>query len=152
MNTTRGNDVTENANNDPLGKALGINPLPEDHSLVQVDRMLDEATDDSASADFESARATIIEVMHLSQDLAARAADVADQSQSAKSFEAAANLLKTQLQSARDLLALQRDIRMIKDADRRAVSKPQNVTNQVLICSTSEMLDRLLEKKDDKGN
>ncbi len=141
--------MTENANNDPLGKALGINPLPEDHSLVQVDRLLDEATDDSASADFESARATIIEVMHLSQDLAARAADVADQSQSAKSFEAAANLLKTQLQSARDLLALQRDIRMIKDADRRAVSKPQNVTNQVLICSTSEMLDRLLEKKDD---
>lgn len=140
--------MTENANNDPLGKALGINPLPDDHSLVEVDKLLDDATNDSASVDFEAARATIIDVMHLSQDLAARAADVADQSQSAKSFDAAANLLKTQLQSARDLLALQRDIRMIKDADRR-ISKPQNVTNQVLICSTSEMLDRLLEKKDD---
>ncbi len=142
-------------NEDRLGKALGLNPLGNEIS-PEVDKLLDAATDDSARLDFENARAAIIDVMQTTQELAQRASEVADVSQSARSFEAAANLLKTQLQASRDLLSLQRDIRMIHDVDRR-ISKPSNVTNQILIASTSDMLDRLLEKKnnddqEDKGN
>ncbi len=133
---------------DPLGKALGLVPI---ETPTQVDVMYEVATDDSATADFEKARAAIITVMEESALLASRACEVADASQSAASFEAAAGLLKTQLSAARDLLTLQRDIRAIKHADNR-VSRPQNVTNQVLIATTTELLDKIEDMRNNQDD
>jgi hypothetical protein len=114
-----------------------------------VDGIISSVNDDSAQKDFEIVRANLMRLATQGVDAVELAAQVAEQSQHPNAYLALARMLETATQTNKEILELQRTIRSIA-ASSASTSKNQNVTNQLFVGSTADlmkMLDNLKKKE-----
>jgi aminoglycoside phosphotransferase family enzyme len=134
--------------NDPIGKALGVSPMVK---YDPVQNMIAEAHDDSATTDFEKARANIHTMIENATEAMEKLSEIASQSQHPRAFEVLAKLMDTTLQANKDLLELQEKIRNIKAADAPINEKAQTINNNLFVGSTAE-LQKVIENLKNGGN
>lgn len=140
--------MTDNANNDPLSNALGINPLQKTDGTVK--NIVAKAHDDSALGDFETARANIHTMIMNAQDAIDKLAQIADSSQHPRAFEVLAKLIETGVQANKDLLDLQQKIREIKMADNPTNEKAKTINNNLFVGSTAELQKVIANLKNER--
>jgi len=140
--------MTDNANNDPLSNALGINPLQKTDGAVK--NIVAKAHDDSALGDFETARANIHTMIMNAQDAIDKLAQIADSSQHPRAFEVLAKLIETGVQANKDLLDLQQKIREIKMADNPTNDKAKTINNNLFVGSTAELQKVIANLKNER--
>ena len=140
--------MTDNANNDPLSNALGINPLQKTDGAVK--NIVAKAHDDSALGDFETARANIHTMIMNAQDAIDKLAQIADSSQHPRAFEVLAKLIETGVQANKDLLDLQQKIREIKMADNPTNEKAKTINNNLFVGSTAELQKMIKDMRNDE--
>lgn len=131
------------ANNDPIGDALNMTPL----TIDPIKQMEAEAHNDSASNDFEFARANLYDVITNGQEALAKLAQIADQSQHPRAFEVLSTLMKTIVDANKDLMTLQKNIREIKDADAPQNEKAKTINNNLFVGSTAELQKMIQDLK-----
>lgn len=132
-----------NANNDPISNALNMVPLVND----PIKELEANAHDDSASRDFEFARANLYDVITNGQEALAKLAQIADQSQHPRAFEVLSTLMKTIVDANKDLMSLQKNIRELKDADAPQNEKAKTVNNNLFVGSTAELQKMIQDLK-----
>jgi hypothetical protein len=136
--------MTNNNDDDPLGKALNLPPLVVDE---QVKTIVAKAHDDSAKNDFEMARSNIHEVIQNGTFAMEKLSQIADSSQHPRAFEVLAKLMDTMLQANKDLLELQKQIREIDAADAPLNQEAKSVTNNLFVGSTADLQKAIEEMK-----
>jgi anionic cell wall polymer biosynthesis LytR-Cps2A-Psr (LCP) family protein len=141
--------MDDEKNNDPIGKALG---LPSQNTTSIVSNIISEAHNDSASNDFESARANIHTMIDTAQDAIEALYQIAKSSQHPRAFEVLAKLVESNIKANESLLNIQSKIREIKEAD-EPLNKSAKITtnNNLFVGSTAElqkMLKQLKEESD----
>lgn len=125
----------EESNNDPIGKALNMNPLP----ISAVDKIKVEAHDDSANRDFEFARSNLYDTIETGKDAITKLSQIANQSQHPRAFEVLATLMKTVVDANKELMTLQKNIRDLKDSDAPISKDAQIINNHLFVGSTAEL-------------
>jgi hypothetical protein len=136
--------------NDPIADALNVTPLKDTKKdVVKVEKeIVVHQTDDQVENDFEYARRNLYDIIEKGQQALEGILDVADQSQHPRSYEVAANLIKTMSEVNKDLLDLtkkKRDLQPKKEEESK-----QQVTNNLFVGSTAE-LQAMLKKRAEEG-
>lgn len=139
--------MSEQSNNDPIGKALGINSL----TTSAVNTIVAEAHNDSAKADFETARANILTMIENGQEAMFKLTEIATQSQHPRAFEVLAKMMETMLQANKDLMELQKDIREIDTADSPINDKAKTINNNLFVGSTAELQKMIKQIRSEDG-
>jgi hypothetical protein len=135
----------DNANNDPIGKALGITPLS--NSSKAISNLLVSSHDDSAKADFEKARSNIHAMIESGADAMFKLSQIAESSQHPRAFEVLAKLMDTMLAANKDLMELQTKIRTINAADSPINEQAKTINNNLFVGSTAELQKVIKEMK-----
>jgi hypothetical protein len=139
--------MSEEANNDPIGKALG---LPEYKHEYEIEKIISDAHDNSAKNDFEAARANLYEVIQTGQDAMDKLSEIATQSQHPRAFEVLAKLMDTMVNTNKELLELQSKIREIDATESSTSSPSKTINNNLFVGSTAELQKMIKEmNKDD---
>jgi hypothetical protein len=141
--------MSEEENNDPIGKALGLTPFEKTESVVS--NMIADAHNDSARVDFETARANIHGVLMNGNEAMTKLAQIADSSQHPRAFEVLAKLMDTMLNANQKLLDLQSKIREIDSIDTPINDKAKTINNNLFVGSTAE-LQKVLQDMKKNGN
>jgi len=139
--------MNEQSNNDPIGRALGINPL----TTSTISNIVADAHNDSAKADFETARANILTMIEEGQDAMHKLTQIATQSQHPRAFEVLAKMMETMLQANKDLMSLQKDIRELDAADSPINEKAKTINNNLFVGSTAELQKMIEQMKNGNG-
>ena len=137
--------MTDNANNDPIGKALGITPL--NNATTAITNLLATSHDDSAKTDFELARSNIHNMIENGAEAMHKLAQIADSSQHPRAFEVLAKLMDTMLAANKDLMELQTKIRSINAADSPMNEQAKTINNNLFVGSTAELQKVISEMK-----
>lgn len=139
----------ENNEEDPIGKALGLEPIEK--TTDAVTQIIATAHDDSAKQDFELARANIHGLLMNGNEAMEKLAQIADSSQHPRAFEVLAKLMDTMLVANEKLLDLQTKIRTIDSADAPVNEKAKSITNNLFVGSTAELQKVLKDMKNNGG-
>lgn len=142
--------MTEEENNDPIGKALGLTPI-ENNMETMVSNLIANAHNDSAKQDFEVARANIHNMLENGQEAMVKLAQIADSSQHPRAFEVLAKLMDTMLVANEKLLDLQTKIREIDASDTPMNEQAKTINNNLFVGSTAE-LQKVLQDMKKNGN
>jgi hypothetical protein len=129
--------MTNEEDNDPIGNALNLAPIEKIEN--PVNKMIQAAHNDSATQDFELARANIHSLIMNGQEAMDKLSQIADSSQHPRAFEVLAKLMDTMLNANKDLMALQEKIRQIDASDSPISEKAQTVNNNLFVGSTAEL-------------
>jgi len=129
-------------NNNPIFNALNLAPIND-----PVKAIVAKAHDDSAKTDFEMARGNIHEVIQNGTYAMEKLAQIADSSQHPRAFEVLAKLMDTMLQANKDLMELQKQIRVISAVDSPTNEQAQQVTNNLFVGSTADLQKAIEEMK-----
>jgi cell fate (sporulation/competence/biofilm development) regulator YlbF (YheA/YmcA/DUF963 family) len=141
--------MNEEENNDPIGKALGLEPYEKTESAVS--NIIADAHNDSAKVDFETARANIHGMLMNGNEAMVKLAQIADSSQHPRAFEVLAKLMDTMLNANQKLLDLQSKIREIDSVDTPISDKAKTINNNLFVGSTAE-LQKVLQDMKKNGN
>lgn len=135
--------------NDPIANALNITPLKEikQEAAKSEKEIVVHQSDDQVENDFEYARRNMYDIIEKGQQALEGILDVADQSQHPRSYEVAANLIKTMSEVNKDLLDLTKKKRELQPKEE---AKQQQVTNNLFVGSTAE-LQAMLKKRSEGG-
>ena len=139
----------DDANNDPIGKALNVEPFEQTTRAVET--LKAKAYDDSAKNDFEMARANIHDAINTGQDALFKLSMVAESSQHPRAYEVLAKLLDTIVGANKELLGLQTKIREIDSIDSPISDKAQTVNNNLFVGSTTELQKVLKDLKNEES-
>lgn len=122
---------------DPISKALDLTPVEpaEPTKVISVN---------TPSTDFEYARGNLINIIEKGNEALDGILDVAGMSQHPRSYEVAANLIKTMAEVNKDLMDLS-----IKKKNLEGEKPPEVVNNNLFLGSTAE-LQKLLKQNNDK--
>ena len=126
---------------DPLNRALGIGPIPENNTALAM--IMDKITDDSALEDFTFARANIREVIENGTEAITKLALIADQSQNPRAFEVLAKLMDTVTNASEKMLDIQKKVKEMTKAS-ETNSGEKKITNNLFVGSTAE-LQKMIE-------
>jgi hypothetical protein len=140
--------MKDNANNDPIAKALGVNPI---QSSITINSLMTDAHNDSAKADFETARANVLNIIENGQEAIYKLGQIADSSQHPRAFEVLAKLMDTTLQANKDLMELQTKIRQISAIDTPTNEHAKTINNNLFVGSTAE-LQKVIENMKNGGS
>jgi hypothetical protein len=127
---------------DPIGKALG---LPEKNNIIT--NIVASAYDNSAKADFETARSNLRQVIENGNEAIFKLNEIAEQSQHPRAYEVLAKLMDSMVNANKELLQLQTKIREINISDSPMHEKAQNVTNNLFVGSTAELQKVIADMK-----
>jgi hypothetical protein len=136
----------EENNDDPIGKALGLEPIENKVDSI-VSNLIADAHNDSAKTDFEAARANIHNLIENGNDAMHKLALIAESSQHPRAFEVLAKLMDTILNANEKLLTLQSKIREIDAADSPINEKAKTINNNLFVGSTAELQKVLKDMK-----
>ncbi len=136
----------EENNDDPIGKALGLEPIENKVDSI-VSNLIADAHNDSAKTDFEAARANIHNLIENGNDAVHKLALIAESSQHPRAFEVLAKLMDTMLNANEKLLTLQSKIREIDAADSPINEKAKTINNNLFVGSTAELQKVLKDMK-----
>jgi hypothetical protein len=124
-------------NTDPIASALDITPL---QAIIQPPKQV-QKIETKNSDDYEYARTNMYDIIEKGQEALVGILDVANMSQHPRSYEVAANLIKTLSEVNKDLLQLAKTKKEIDKED--GVDSPQKVTNNLFVGSTADLLKTL---------
>lgn len=114
---------------DPIAEALELTPVVPANRDIDVSAVQD---------DFEYARGNMISVIEKGQEALNGILDVAQMSQSARSFEVAATLIKTVADANKDLLELSKKKKeLLKQEDSKG---PSTVNNNMFVGNAADLL------------
>lgn len=131
--------MNDEENKDHIGDALNMRPL---QTYDPVQTLLDNSHDDSAIEDFTYARSNIRDVIETGKDSLLKLAEIADQSQHPRAFEVLSTLMKTIVDSNKELMDLQKKVRDIEAPNKQNDSK--NITNNNLFVGSTAELQKLI--------
>ena len=120
----------------PLGDAIG--------------NLINSTNDDSATKDFEAARANIQALVETAKDAINDFAGIAQQSQNPAHYATLAKLIDTGINASKSLLDLQSKIRSINGATNPVNGKKSTTVNNVLFAGSTADLQKFI--KDMKSN
>ena len=103
-------------------------------------------TDETVDNDFKYARENLYNIIERGSDALNTLVDVANQSQHPRAFEVVGQLVKTLSDTNKDLLELQKKVKVIK---KDIPDQPQNVTNALFVGNTSE-LQKMINKRNNE--
>jgi len=136
----------EEKENDPISKALGLEPIENKVDNI-VSNLIADAHNDSAKTDFEAARANIHNMIENGNDAMHKLALIAESSQHPRAFEVLAKLMDTMLNANEKLLTLQTKIREISAADSPMSERAKTINNNLFVGSTAELQKVLKDMK-----
>ena len=131
-------------NNDPISKALDIQPM--EGEVVPVEKKVNPEMEN----DFKDARENLYNIIERGTDALNGIVDLAQQSQHPRSFEVVADLVRTLSTANKDLLDLQKKMKDLQPEE----AKNQKVTNNLFVGTTKDLTDlleggaRKIKKKD----
>ena len=131
-------------NNDPISKALDIQPM--EGEVVPVEKEVSPEMEN----DFKYARENLYNIIERGTDALNWIVDLAQQSQHPRSFEVVADLVRTLSTANKDLLDLQKKMKDLQPEE----AKNQKVTNNLFVGTTKDLTDlleggaRKIKKKD----
>lgn len=132
--------------NDPIANALNLTPITEiKGEIVKVEPKKEPPKDAQLENDFEYARRNLYDIIEKGSQALDGIMDVADQSQHPRSYEVAANLIKTMADVNKDLLELAKKKRELMPKEDEDKPAPGKVTNNLFVGSTAE-LQAMLKK------
>ena len=102
--------------------------------------------DETVDKDFKYARENLYNIIERGSDALNTLVDVANQSQHPRAFEVVGQLVKTLSDTNKDLLELQKKVKVIK---KDIPDQPQNVTNALFVGNTSE-LQKMINKRNNE--
>ena len=103
-------------------------------------------SDETVDNDFKYARENLYNIIERGSDALNTLVDVANQSQHPRAFEVVGQLVKTLSDTNKDLLELQKKVKVIK---KDIPDQPQNVTNALFVGNTSE-LQKMINKRNNE--
>ena len=104
-----------------------------------------DAQNEEIDADYQYARDNLRSIINAAQASIEDLSSIASTSESPRAYEVLSGLIKTIVDANKDLLELQRKVKLLKQEED---SKPQNVTNALFVGSTTE-LQKLIKKNKD---
>lgn len=132
-------------NNDPISKALDVQPM--EGEIVPVEK---KEVNPEMENDFKYARENLYNIIERGTDALNGIVDLAQQSQHPRSFEVVADLVRTLSTANKDLLDLQKKMKDLQPEEQ----KNQKVTNNLFVGTTKDLTDlleggaRKIKKKD----
>ena len=102
--------------------------------------------DETVDNDFKYARENLYNIIERGSEALNTLVDVANQSQHPRAFEVVGQLVKTLSDTNKDLLELQKKVKVIK---KDIPDQPQNVTNALFVGNTSE-LQKMINKRNNE--
>jgi hypothetical protein len=124
----------DSANNDPIGSALNMTPMPYD----PVQKLMGQALDDSAQTDFTQARANIMDLISKGTESFDKLSMIAEASQHPRAFEVLSTMFNSLIEANKELLDLQLKIRKIDDAGKVSNDEARVINNNLFV-STAEL-------------
>ena len=103
-------------------------------------------SDETVDNDFKYARENLYNIIERGSDALNTLVDVANQSQHPRAFEVVGQLVKTLSDTNKDLLELQKKVKVIK---KDIPDRPQNVTDALFVGNTSE-LQKMINKRNNE--
>jgi hypothetical protein len=132
------------ANNDPIASALGLTPmvpsLPPTVEIASID------VDTDNKNDIEVARQNLHNLVIKGNDALDEIILIAKQAESARAFEVVSTLIKTLTDANRDLVDLAKKKKDLLQKDDG--QKSQTINNNLIVSSTSDLIDLLKNKKE----
>ena len=119
--------------------------LPEKIEQTKELKPVDNS-DETVDNDFKYARENLYNIIERGSDALNNLVDVANQSQHPRAFEVVGQLVKTLSDTNKDLLELQKKVKVIK---KDIPDQPQNVTNALFVGNTSE-LQKMINKRNNE--
>ena len=119
--------------------------LPEKSDQTKELKPVDNS-DKTVDNDFKYARENLYNIIERGSDALNTLVDVANQSQHPRAFEVVGQLVKTLSDTNKDLLELQKKVKVIK---KDIPDQPQNVTNALFVGNTSE-LQKMINKRNNE--
>ena len=119
--------------------------LPEKIEQSKELKTVDNS-DETVDTDFKYARENLYNIIEKGSDALNTLVDVANQSQHPRAFEVVSQLVKTLSDTNKDLLEIQKKVKVIK---KDIPDQPQNVTNALFVGNTSE-LQKMINKRNNE--
>jgi len=114
---------------------------------VATVRKVEEPKEETeADIDYKYARENLYTIIEKGQESLNTLVDVAQQSQHPRAFEVVSQLVKTLSDTNKDLLEIQKKVKVIK---KDIPDQPQNVTNALFVGNTSE-LQKMINKRNNE--
>jgi len=110
-----------------------IEVINDDREVTPVQKM--DLTDDDVIDDYQYARENLKGIIESAQQSIDDLSSIASTSESPRAYEVLSTLMKTIVDANKDLLELQRKVKLLKEDS----SQPKNVTNALFVGSTSEL-------------
>tara|TARA_B100000287_G_scaffold103431_1_gene95630 strand:- start:695 stop:1120 length:426 start_codon:yes stop_codon:yes gene_type:complete len=129
---------------DDINDALDIEATEVSSDIVQSQRKAKAERDKpEEDKDYEYSRAQLYSLIEKGQDAVNGILDVADQSQSARSYEVAGQLIKHVADTTDKLIDLQQKMKDLKKEDPKG---PSSVTNNALFIGSTSDLQKFLKQ------
>jgi hypothetical protein len=110
-----------------------IEVIDETREITPVQKM--NLSDDDVMDDYQYARENLKSIIESAQQSIDDLSSIASTSESPRAYEVLSTLMKTIVDANKDLLELQRKVKLLKEDSGR----PKNVTNALFVGSTSEL-------------
>ena len=110
-----------------------IEVIDETREITPVQKM--NLSDDDVIDDYQYARENLKGIIESAQQSIDDLSSIASTSESPRAYEVLSTLMKTIVDANKDLLELQRKVKLLKEDSGR----PKNVTNALFVGSTSEL-------------
>lgn len=119
---------------DKIGETLDLTPMEEPKAAV-VRKPTLPSRSETRDNDFEYARGNLYQIIERGQDALEGILELAQQSQHPRSYEVAAQLVRTLADTNKDLLELQKRHKELTGED----SNPRTINNNLFVGSTAEL-------------
>jgi len=110
-----------------------IEVIDETREITPVQKM--NLSDDDVMDDYQYARENLKGIIESAQQSIDDLSSIASTSESPRAYEVLSTLMKTIVDANKDLLELQRKVKLLKEDS----GQPKNVTNALFVGSTSEL-------------
>lgn len=122
------------AKKDMISQSLGIEPMIDPPSRIMDAIPLINA---DKNDDYEYARTNLYSIIEKGQNALEDIIDIAKQSESARAYEVATNLIKTMTEANKDLLNL---AKAKKELEKVENPETKNITNNNLVLTSADLL------------
>jgi Terminase DNA packaging enzyme len=128
------------AKKDIISQSLGLEPMIDPPAKITDAVTIIKAEKNN---DYEYARKNLYDIIEKGQNALEDIIDIAKQSESARAFEVATNLIKTMADANKDLLNL---AKAKKELEKEDVPEQKNITNNNLVLTSADLLKMIKDR------